>query len=542
MNRIFLIHNNVIKKSFLYESIRPKFISFNNFKDNHPVKHIDEKHKFSSILFRSEKISSLLALKDKSNYRQIRHVVLGGPGYTKFAHGRYKPKLSSYAYFWYTFVFGGLAFILFFDFESFLFRGQEVEEKIKDLKRVYSRTDVPRAKEIENTENEVNSIDENEEEKSISVKKKSKSTFRERKIIQYENKIRHFSTPDKVFRYFSTIKVWNEKLNDYEILMKPTDFIRSMTYGAKQPEGLGLDSYQRYDPNMQKLELNLSEDSVFRHFSKHGLITFSDYIFLVTLLSIPVRHFEIAFHMFDSDGNGNLDIQEFEHLQSIIRSQTSLGQRHRDTHMTGSVIKENSNLNDYFFGKDHSVLLTSKKFTDFQEKLQNEVIKMEFDFCDTKEKNGEKIITELIFCEMILAYAGFSSGKTKKMLKRISKIYDDDENSKGITLKDYEEFFKVLRCIHDIDTALKFYTIAGASIDKIILKHVAKTVAKSDLSDHVIDVIFNLFDEDGDGKLSHKEFIKVMKKRWSRGLETPKDTGFLKFMEAIGTCSKEMIF
>lgn len=149
----------------------------------------------------------------------------------------------------------------------------------------------------------------------------------------------------------------------------------------------------------------------------------------------------------------------------IIRSQTSLGQRHRDTRMTGNIIRENSALNEYFFGKDLSAYLTAKKFTDFQKKLQDEVFKMEFDFCERKEKNGEQVISELTFCEMILAYAGFSAGKTKKMLKRIEKIYDE-ENSAGITLHDFQEFFKVLRCIDDIDTALKFYTIAGASIDK----------------------------------------------------------------------------
>lgn len=76
----------------------------------------------------------------------------------------------------------------------------------------------------------------------------------------------------------------------------------------------------------------------------------------------------------------------------------------------------------------------------------------------------------------------------------------------------------------------------------MILKHVAKTVANSLLSDHVVNVIFDLFDDNGDGRLSNKEFVKVMKKRWSRGLETPKDTGFFNFIEAIGSCSKEMIF
>jgi hypothetical protein len=57
-----------------------------------------------------------------------------------------------------------------------------------------------------------------------------------------------YSTPDKVFRYFATLKVWNEKLNDYEVFMTPDDFIRSLTIGAKQPERLGLDSFNKFDP------------------------------------------------------------------------------------------------------------------------------------------------------------------------------------------------------------------------------------------------------------------------------------------------------
>ena len=54
-----------------------------------------------------------------------------------------------------------------------------------------------------------------------------------------------------------------------------------------------------------------------------------------------------------------------------------MGQRHKDTRMTGSVIKENNTLNDYFFGKNRDQLLTVQKFTDFQRSLQTEVIKME---------------------------------------------------------------------------------------------------------------------------------------------------------------------
>ena len=36
---------------------------------------------------------------------------------------------------------------------------------------------------------------------------RKKVGFRDRKIIDYENRIRTYSTPDKIFRYFATYKV-----------------------------------------------------------------------------------------------------------------------------------------------------------------------------------------------------------------------------------------------------------------------------------------------------------------------------------------------
>lgn len=55
-------------------------------------------------------------------------------------------------------------------------------------------------------------------------------------IIEYENRMRQFSTPDKVFRYFATIQVPHPN-GEYEVYMTPVDFLTSMTPGAKQPDG-----------------------------------------------------------------------------------------------------------------------------------------------------------------------------------------------------------------------------------------------------------------------------------------------------------------
>ena len=66
-------------------------------------------------------------------------------------------------------------------------------------------------------------------------------------IIEYENRIRAYSTPDKIFRYFATLKVYNED----EVYMTPADFIRSITPDEKQPDGRGLDQFKKIDPKVR---------------------------------------------------------------------------------------------------------------------------------------------------------------------------------------------------------------------------------------------------------------------------------------------------
>ncbi|XP_034129656.1 calcium uptake protein 1 homolog, mitochondrial isoform X2 [Drosophila guanche] len=367
---------------------------------------------------------------------------------------------------------------------------------------------------------------------------REKVGFRERKIIEYENRIRQFSTPDKIFRYFATVRL--QDATQTIVCMTPEDFLRSIYPGIKQPDGLGLDQYRRYDPKSvgEQLNLHLEKNSIFYKLGSYGLITFSDYIFLLTVLSISRRHFEIAFRMFDLNGDGDVDCEEFEMVATLVRSQTSMGTRHRDHANTGNTFKSlkgvNSALITYFFGPNMDEKLTIEKFLDFQEQLQREILSLEF---ERKEPNDDGNITEADFAELLLAYAGYPLKKKQKKLKRVKRRFRD--HGTGISKQDYLDFFHFLNNINDVDTALTFYFIAGASIDQQTLQHVAKTVALVNLSDHVVDVVFTIFDENNDNQLSNKEFISVMKNRVQRGLEKPKDTGFLKMMRSVFKCAKE---
>ncbi|XP_034007940.1 calcium uptake protein 1, mitochondrial isoform X3 [Trematomus bernacchii] len=385
---------------------------------------------------------------------------------------------------------------------------------------------------------EASSGDEEITEGGEEKKKKQRSGFRDRKVMEYENRIRAYSTPDKIFRYFATLKVIGEH-GDAEVYMTPQDFIRSITPNEKQPESLGLDQFivKRYDGKKiaQEREKFADEDSIFFSLGECGLISFSDYIFLTTVLSTPQRNFEIAFKMFDLNGDGEVDLEEFEQVQSIIRSQTSMGMRHRDRSTTGNTLKTagcSSALTTYFFGVDLKGKLTIGSFLEFQRKLQHDVLKLEFERNDPVKGK----ISERQFGGMLLAYSGVQSRKLKQMQKGLKKMFKD---AQGITFEEVENFFTFLKNVNDVDTALSFYHMAGASIDKVTMKQVARTVAKVELSDHVCDVVFALFDCDGNGELSNREFIAIMKQRLMRGLEKPKDMGFTRLVRAMCKCAQD---
>ncbi|XP_073820891.1 calcium uptake protein 1 homolog, mitochondrial-like isoform X4 [Musca autumnalis] len=412
----------------------------------------------------------------------------------------------------------------------------EKKPRKKDKKAKDTKTVTESDSDSDSDSESENGNDDTIEEKSKSARSgKEKVGFRERKIIEYENRIRQFSTPDKIFRYFATVRLTTPQ--GTTVCMTPDDFLRSIYPGMKQPDGLGLDQYRRYDPKSvgESLNLNLEKNSIFYKLGSYGLITFSDYIFLLTVLSTSRRHFEIAFQMFDLNGDGDVDCEEFEMVATLVRQQTSIGSRHRDHANTGNTFKGvNSALTTFFFGPNLDQKLTIQKFLDFQHQLQREILSLEF---ERKHPDDSGRITEADFGELLLAYAGYPLKKKQKKLKRVKRRFRD--HSIGISKKDYLDFFHFLNNINDVDTALTFYHIAGASIDQATLKHVAKTVAMVELSDHVIDVVFTIFDDNNDNQLSNREFISVMKNRVQRGLEKPKDTGFIKLMRSMLKCAKE---
>ncbi|TPP60758.1 Calcium-binding atopy autoantigen 1 [Fasciola gigantica] len=243
--------------------------------------------------------------------------------------------------------------------------------------------------------------------------------------------------------------------------------------------------------------------------------------------------------MFDLNGDGELDVEEFDVVRAVIMDTTAMGRRHRDHSTTGSTLKQRSNsaLQRYFFGPECDKKLSVKRFLELHSELQEEITRLEFNRASPVDGK----ITEVQFSNFLLTYAGFSEQKRRKMIRRVKQKFHKSEESVGINYRDFADFNLLLRSISDVDTALTFHHMAGAAIDQATLKHVAQTVANVNLSPHLINVVFTLFDENDDGQLSYREFVGVMRHRLLRGLDKPMDTGFVRFTNAVYNCAKEQL-
>ncbi|VDN20661.1 unnamed protein product [Gongylonema pulchrum] len=274
-------------------------------------------------------------------------------------------------------------------------------------------------------------------------KKKKKVTFRERRIIEYENRIRTYSAPDKIFRYFATLKVMNEEGSPraFEIYMTPEDFVRSLTPGIMQPRGLELDKFKIYDPNKKKRTF-AGPESIFTQLDEHGLISFGDYLFLMTVLSTPPSDFALAFRIFDLNGDGYLDKSEFEKVQDLVLSQTNVGQRHRDHAAVGLYASKhiNSALSCYFFGKNGDQKLSAEKFLNFQARLFRDILRIELERRDV-EALPTRMISAVSFADLLLVYSGVSEIKQRKMLKRVKKKFKSRPENE-VTLELFLQHFQ----------------------------------------------------------------------------------------------------
>ncbi|KAM4544937.1 calcium uptake protein 2, mitochondrial [Odontesthes bonariensis] len=261
---------------------------------------------------------------------------------------------------------------------------------------------------------------------------------------------------------------------------------------------------------------------LFRTLGDSGLISYTEYLFLLTILTKPGTGFHIAFKMLDVDGNEHVDRKEFLKLKKIISKSKSKQAKETAEMEEGKGV--NTSLEAYFFGKKGDDKLQYKEFRRFMEDLQAEVQEMEF----LQFSKGMDTMRREDFAEWLLHYTNEEDNEVywENMRKKIPA-------GQSITFEEFKSFCLFTNNLEDFAFSMKMVSGANRPVGMAQFRRAVKIATGHDLSESVLDTVFKLFDMDGDNCLSHKEFMGVMTDRVLRGLKVQPHNSVLGYWKCV---------
>ncbi|KAG0482543.1 hypothetical protein HPP92_010627 [Vanilla planifolia] len=335
-----------------------------------------------------------------------------------------------------------------------------------------------------------------------------RDSFRRKVFFKYEKRLRLRSSPEKIFEYFASFKSPTG-----EMFMSAADLMRAVIPVFPPSESNTVrDGYLSGERKPGVLHCASSPLFLLFDTNNDGLISFPEYIFFVTLLSIPDSSFTVAFKMFDIDNDGEIDHEEFKKVMALMRSFNRQGACHRDGLRVGLKVRDtvdSAGIVEYFFGNDGKERLQHDKFVQFLGDLHNEVLRLEFNHYDVRSKGT---ISAKDFALSMVASADMNH--INKLLDRVDVLGDSYyKKDMRITYEEFKAFADLRKRLLVLSFAISSFEKANGLLTKEDFRRAAFHVCGVSLSDNVVDIIFQVFDSNNDGSLSSEEFLGVMQRR-----------------------------
>ncbi|CAJ0579202.1 unnamed protein product, partial [Mesorhabditis spiculigera] len=335
---------------------------------------------------------------------------------------------------------------------------------------------------------------------------------------------------------------------DDVIYMSPMDFIDSLT--LDHPRERVYRRVMKPDDLTRLLKktppFRKGNKTLFRSLDQGGIISYSEYIFLLTLLTKSRAAFKIAFMMFDEDDSGYVDRDEFLMIRSLTSSLRSI--RFQSMHKDEScqlepsdfsfvvnrlssklfagtdayniefkksdaeVKRQDTTLLLHLFGISGGSKLSYEQFQTFCANLQEELMEIEFH----EFSRGRNIISPIDFARLILRYTIVHENDYSKYISRVQERLTTED---GISMEQWRKFSYFLNSLEDFATAVRLYTNADMPVSKKEFSRAVRSTTGQELDQNIVDMLFKIFDANLDGHLTYGEFLSVMNDRLHRGLK-----------------------
>ncbi|XP_062380302.1 calcium uptake protein 3, mitochondrial [Sardina pilchardus] len=338
---------------------------------------------------------------------------------------------------------------------------------------------------------------------TVAAKEKTK------KVVEDEEEEEHLSAHEERFRLFSSVEC------EGQLYMTPLNFLEAVTTSLPKNNKKFWKSFSRED--LEKMlsstpPVGKGSPNLFRSIHDKGVITYTEYLFLLCILTKPRNGFKLAFNMFDADGNEVVDKKEFLVLEDIFHKKADKRKRREESGTVAQLPVDSkmthTTLLVHFFGEDGKGALNFDNFYSFMDNLQTEVLEIEF----LSYSKGLPTISVEDFAQVLLRYTTVDN--VSSYLENVQQNFPDD---KGITFEEFRTFFQFLINLEDFAIALQMYNFVNRPVGQDEFSRAVYVATGLKLSEHLVNTVFKIFDVDHDEHLSYKEFIGIMKGRRQRG-------------------------
>jgi len=326
-------------------------------------------------------------------------------------------------------------------------------------------------------------------------------------VIAKENRLRAFSTPDKIFNFFASYKYVGEGRRT--MMMSPMEFYSSITPDCTLLHGVGSGAHveitrEEIESGKAIVLKSPTETSILNKIGEHGLLSYQDYNFLIAIISTPRRYIDTVFNLFDVTGDGNVEAKEFAYVCTKMAHKSGGFGSYTDIDQK-EILESNSGLLNFLFGKERTNSLDQQKFKQLQKDLLDEIIELEFLEYDP-DKTGR--IAEADFVNFLLKNGKLPPKRKAQLIKRIEAKWPS--KGRGVSFPSFQSFFHVLAGSVELERALFYLDVEGIGVDKEEFRKISSWVSGENTSDHVVEILYELLDDDEDGRIYRDDIAQVL--------------------------------
>ena len=275
-----------------------------------------------------------------------------------------------------------------------------------------------------------------------------------------------------------------------------------------------------------------------------GKLSLAEFSFLITLLATKPNDLKLAFTMFGESPAAappkrrggstsaaaieasSVSVEEFAKVVSTLSG--------------GEATANASNgLVQKLFGVKGQKRCTAEEVNKLIDELRMEVWKAEFRQYDSRNIGAIQAeeFGELVAAHLIGVHLPFY------IVENLRKMRANSSSESLVPFSMFVSFSRMLQSADEVGKAIEVYTSSGKALRRDDFNRAVVAVGLPKLADLELDLIFNLFDRDGDGTLEYDEFLSIMKNRINfhvkSSIENKERENFFK---QFAKCSAEALF